>query len=694
MSSTFTSEITAAATGHVLNTLSTLYANPPYAVLREFISNAIDAHKDAGYNGPVEVELPTRDTPRLVIRDHGNGMSRDTLVNTYYNYGESSKRGDSTSIGAFGFGSKSAYSVSPTWELHSVTANSVVSVYSSINIDGIPEHSLDELSNANNVPTGVMVVIPTGDIPARTFSEEAARLMKWLPKGSVEVRNLPPIFCGGRNEHWTAWTVRHGRLAFPTSFYTPDVQVLMGGVPYRANMDTVHNRVFAVFAAEHSTAFGTVRSETITKALASASSIVVLDDPKALDVTTSRDDIKMTTRSIHALTDILVTEVREALSLLTSSDGSVASLYAVKDVPMVGYILAAMRSLADLTTHPTALRNYTARKDSFRRAVTDFTVYENVLWKRYQPSPLLIVTNYPETLPNISMIDKVVVKELGVQRDDIYVTHGPDTGCTALDVGADILATVGVKFATWESLSERAKQIRREERARNGSTAPAPVQGVVFSDHKIVRKFSVELSKLPAVLDKHKGVPLYFSTMFGDADQVASTLPRGFTGILIRSLMDSRRDNLLTKRYGVLPAAELSKISATTRDIERIRALSPKQRNAVLDYLDIESRNGVDYATVKTVYDYHVQNGNPLSGTRFVKSVEACEVGKKLVYARDSGLSRYGMNTESVLSALRKDSDRFYARYPLLTALNLGRSTRHDGAMDAVVHYIKSVDNA
>lgn len=112
MSSTFTSEITSAATSHVLNTLSTLYANPPYAVLREFITNAIDAHRAAGYDGPVEVELPTRDVPRLVIRDHGNGMSRDTLVNTYYNYGESSKRGDDTSIGAFGFGSKSAYSVS------------------------------------------------------------------------------------------------------------------------------------------------------------------------------------------------------------------------------------------------------------------------------------------------------------------------------------------------------------------------------------------------------------------------------------------------------------------------------------------------------------------------------------------------------------------------------------------------------
>lgn len=82
MSSTFTSEITSAATSHVLNTLSTLYANPPYAVLREFITNAIDAHRAAGYDGPVEVELPTRDVPRLVIRDNGNGMSRDTLVNT------------------------------------------------------------------------------------------------------------------------------------------------------------------------------------------------------------------------------------------------------------------------------------------------------------------------------------------------------------------------------------------------------------------------------------------------------------------------------------------------------------------------------------------------------------------------------------------------------------------------------------
>lgn len=699
MSSTFTSEITSAATSHVLNTLSTLYANPPYAVLREFITNAIDAHRAAGYGGPVEVELPTRDAPRLVIRDHGNGMGRDTLINTYYNYGESSKRGDDTSIGAFGFGSKSAYSVSPTWEVHSVTTNSVLQVVSTINGDGIPEHELEEVPNLSHAESGVTVVIPTGDLPPRTFCVEAARLLKWLPKGSVDMRNLPPVFGGYQgDDHWTLWTVRHGKLAFPTSFRTSDVQVVMGGVPYRADMDSVLSNVSEVFSTEHTapipTVFGAISSGTIVKAVQDSACIIVLDDPKALDVTTSRDDIKMTPRSLRTLTEVLVSEAREALAFLTASDGSVASLDTVKGVPLVGCIVNAMGSRRELALNPTALHRYTTRKDAYRREVTDFNIYGNMLWKRYPPTPILIVTDYPETLPNISLIDKVVLKEMGVTRDDIYVTHGPDTGRAALDVGADILSSRGVKFATWGSLSDRAKQIRREDRERNGTPAPAPVEGVVFSDHKVVRKFSVELSKFPGVLDEHKGVPLYFSSLLGDDSAVSATLPRGFTGILIRSFMNTRRDNLLANKYGVKPSSELSKLSATARDIERIRSLNPKQRNAVLDYLDIESRNGVDYATVKTVYDYHVNSGSPLKGTRFVKSVEACEVGKKMVYARDSGFSRYGMNIENVLSALRKDEDRFYTRYPLLTALNLGRATRHDGTMDAVVQYIKSVESA
>lgn len=699
MSSTFVSEITSAATSHVLNTLSTLYANPPYAVLREFIANAIDAHHAAGYSGPVEVDLPTRDDPRLVIRDHGNGMSRDTLVNTYYNYGESSKRGDSTSIGALGFGSKSAYSVSPTWEVHSVTEDSIIYVRSSINSEGIPEHELEEVPNSSLTKSGVTVVIPTGDLPPRTFNVEAARLLKWLPKGSVDVRNLPPVFSDTRSsDHWTSWTARHGKLAFPVSYHTSDVQVVMGGVPYRADMGSVLSSVAEVFDTEHTepltTVFGTIRSETITKALRESSCIVVLDDPKALDVTTSRDDIKMTPRSLRALTAILVDETREALAFLTASDGSIASLDTVKGVPLVGFLVFAMNSLRELALNPTALHRYTTRKDTYRREVTDFNIYGNMLWRRCPPTPIIIVTDYPETLPNISLIDKVVLKEMGVAKDDIYVTHGPDTGRTALDMYADILSRSGVRFATWDALSERAKQIRREDRERNGTPAPAPVEGVVFSDHKIVRKFSVELSKLPGVLDEHKGVPLYFSSLLGDESAVSATLPRGFTGILIRSFMNTRRDNLLANKYGVKPSAELSKLSATARDIERIRSLNPKQRNAVLDYLDIESRNGVDYATVRTVYDYHVNNGSPLKGTRFVKSVEACEVGKKMVYARDSGFSRYGMNIENVLSALRKDEDRFYTRYPLLTALNLGRATRHEGTMDAVVQYIKSVESA
>ena len=698
MSSTFTSEITAAATSHVLNTLSTLYANPPYAVLREFITNAIDAHRDAGHGGPVEVELPTRDNPRLVIRDHGKGMSRDTLVNTYYNYGESSKRGDSTSIGAFGFGSKSAYSVSPTWELRSVTAGSIIGVVSCINDDGIPEHTLEEVPNTSLSESGVTIVIPTGDIAPRTFHVEASRLLKWLPKGSVDVQNIPPVYSDVHgNDHWSSWTIRHGNLAFPMSFRTSDVQVVMVGVPYRANMDSVFSNVAEAFGAEHTapitTVFGTIRAETITKALRDSACILVLDDPKALDVTTSRDDIKMTPRSLRVMTNALMCEVREALAFLTTSDGSISSLDTVKGVPLVGCLVFAMRSLRDLTSNPTSLRDYTSRKNTYRKEVVDFDVYSNMLWRKYPPASVLIITNYPETLPNIPLIDKVVVKEMGVPRDDIYITHGPDTGRAALDIGMEILSQRGVKLATWESISERAKQIRREERARNGTPAPDPVEGMVFSDHKVVRRFSVELSKLPEVLDEHKGVPLYFSSLFSDDNAVSSTLPRGFTGILIRSVMNNRRDNLLVNRYGVKSSAELSKLSATARDIERIRALSPKQRNAVLDYLDIESRNGVDYATVKTVYDYHMASDEPLKGTRFVKSVEACDVGKKIVYARDSGFSRYGMNIENVLTTLRKDEDRFYARYPLLTALNLGRATRHDGAMDAVVQYIKSVES-
>lgn len=379
---TFVSEITASATSHILNTLSTLYANPPFAVMREFIANGIDAHRDAGYDGPVEVTLPTAQRPSLIVKDHGAGMSRDTLVNTYYNYGESTKRNSSEHIGALGLGAKSAYSLSPTWELVSVTKASVIHVVSCINEDGVPEHHLQETPNTAGSETGVTVTIPTGDtISPRAFSEEAVRLLNWLPKGSVTVIDLMRVYDDRAKDHWLDRSVLRGRVAFPLSYRHRDFQVVMGGIPYRADLSEAWSA--AVHAVrdndEHPlpcyTEFGEIRTETLRDMLNSAP-IAVLEDSRALDVTTSRDDIKMTSRSISALADVFSKELQEAVTFLAESNGSMESLNSARHIPLVGLILFEMRSKRLLSDNPTALFPYERRNHSSAlREVEDFDLY-------------------------------------------------------------------------------------------------------------------------------------------------------------------------------------------------------------------------------------------------------------------------------------------------------------------------------
>lgn len=690
---TFVSGITSAATSHILDTLSTLYANPPYAVLREFIANGIDAHADAGHSGPVKVVLPTRNDPIIVISDQGKGMSRDTLVNTYYNYGESTKRQDDSRIGAFGLGAKSAFAVSPTWSLVSVTATHTYHVSSSINGDGIPEHKIVEETHDGSEPTGVTVTIPVHD--ARTsFNNEAERLRFWLPKGSVEM-------IGGhlRDAHWTNGATVHGALAFLRSS-NREAGVLMGGVPYRADLHEARSRAVVALsplaAPSFMTPFGEIDRSVVEEAFHGSDAVVVLDDPKALDVTTSRDDIKTTRRTLDVLESVLSVELRSVMEILTSADGSVASLESHIRNPLVGTILRKQFSRRDDRVKPTDLIRYSSRKNTYSRTVSRIHLLQNVLWDRYPRPKLLVVTHYPSTLPALPMVERVAGKRYGAVADHIFLTHTDSTGDAMLDSGRDALSRHGVTFVTWDEYREAVREERARDRADRGAPEIPPVEGVVIRDHKAVSRFSVKLAKFSNILEQNEGVPIYFIGIWhSDTDQILSKVPRGFTGILVKSLADARRDNLLATRHGVLPSSALSALSVTASTVDAIRALTPKLRRAVLDYLDIESSgSGTDFAAVMSLYAYHEDNGKPLAGTAFIKALESCHLGRTVVGSRDSGFRRYGMDSAAILREMRRDEDRFYTRYPLLTVLNMGRTTAAPGAMDAVVQYIKSVEIA
>lgn len=96
---------------HVLTMLrDTLYSDKPLAVLREYSSNAWDAHRDAGkVDVLIEVTLPTAMEPTLRIRDHGCGISLDDMLGRFLKAGASTKRGSNNTVGTLGIGRLSGF---------------------------------------------------------------------------------------------------------------------------------------------------------------------------------------------------------------------------------------------------------------------------------------------------------------------------------------------------------------------------------------------------------------------------------------------------------------------------------------------------------------------------------------------------------------------------------------------------------
>jgi len=91
---------------------STLYKAPYRAIVRELVSNAIDASKRIEINKPVVLHVPKTLNDinnEFYVQDFGIGMSLEQVINIYGNYFASSKQNDSNSIGGFGLGGKTPF---------------------------------------------------------------------------------------------------------------------------------------------------------------------------------------------------------------------------------------------------------------------------------------------------------------------------------------------------------------------------------------------------------------------------------------------------------------------------------------------------------------------------------------------------------------------------------------------------------
>ncbi len=233
------------ALAHIMQVLTDLYSDPELAVIREYSTNAWDAHVEAGIFDPIEIDLPSTLRPLFVVRDHGVGMSEDTILNEFSMYGNSSKRDTNEQAGILGLGCKSGLTYTNQFTLVSRKDGREVTALVGRDDHGVGK--IDILSNEDTTErNGVEIRIPVTN--SGTFVKKADHFFRFWKKGTVLVNGKAPTSIFEDDDEtlkldddivlvkspYSASRYNYGRQAGNISFTLDQDYIVMGNIPYPA----------------------------------------------------------------------------------------------------------------------------------------------------------------------------------------------------------------------------------------------------------------------------------------------------------------------------------------------------------------------------------------------------------------------------------------------------------------------------
>lgn len=315
----------AAGAAHIQSILTYMYRDAPMAALREYATNARDAHIRAGNPAPIEVTLPTEWEPTLTVTDHGPGLSEQDIITVYSPYGTSTKRDTNTEVGAFGIGAKAAFAVTPQFAVTGVKDGAKVNALFALNEDGVATVEIVN-RDTTTAPNGVTVKVPVDDPAA--MRQAADRLFGYWEPGTVVVDGKQPTYLpgemlritdtifadhGGTQVNW-----RRGETVADDA--STSVMVVMGGIPYPASVAML--RTVARRLTDHPGA------RELAGELANKHThlrLVVLAGIGEVDITPSREDLRDTPRTLTVLQRVLRTyadSVRSAVETALNAEPS------------------------------------------------------------------------------------------------------------------------------------------------------------------------------------------------------------------------------------------------------------------------------------------------------------------------------------------------------------------------------------
>lgn len=241
-----------------------LYSNPVQSVVRELVSNAIDANIAAGTKDPIQVHFPNSIDPTFFVRDAGIGMDAEKLKNVF-TYGGSDKRNTNKQIGGLGVGAKSPFSITDTFTVESTSDGIKRTAICFKGSDGCPHFKMigEEESSVSgtkiyfNVDPDKFENFIYESVPVFAFAQQMPDILngkdKFLSAAGVKnlgefekVRNLTKNDVELKLSNYNSWDDRRTDEEKISDAFINNVGrrfsgviVNMGGVPYDVDISQV-----------------------------------------------------------------------------------------------------------------------------------------------------------------------------------------------------------------------------------------------------------------------------------------------------------------------------------------------------------------------------------------------------------------------------------------------------------------------
>ena len=288
--------------------IDNLYSNKPLAIIREYITNAWDAHVDAGISDtPIQIFVPTAFKPTLSIRDFGKGLSRQDVLHFYTQMADSRKRHTDDFVGGFGIGCKCAFCYVPSFSVVSYH-NGTKMVFNASSSGAVPEMNL--FHEESTTETGFMVQIDIKPEDVYTFRNTLVDFLKYF--------NPKPVIL---NDDYFSIPQGEPKLLEMDDWYCVDDryaknQVILGNVPYEFKRSMLKL---------------TDAEEDLSDSLSSVKFVIQMT-PNALNVTLNRESLEYTPKTV----DVLKAKYMECLSqvrtALTEKYNNVSSVWEAKSL--------------------------------------------------------------------------------------------------------------------------------------------------------------------------------------------------------------------------------------------------------------------------------------------------------------------------------------------------------------------------